>query len=411
MLAASDTQGAVHLYTPEKIVAHDGGGQPVKRQGRELVELAHHPLYDEYRRKMSPLDAASQSLTPLVRVGEQNYPSAVVCCSFPPSYPNEDLPASPLSSPLNSPSSKSQSGTGAPSRTRLGKWDPAAMVQRNGPLLVGVAHGELYVYDSADLASLSTGQSKPPELEFTLEDGRRRTASGTHFLDDHSEGSVDSAVEASDRKTITRKNSMREQQQANATLAAAAKAGGSDSDNSSQDGWENLKIAPKHVRYTAPEEAVSAQRALPAKPPRTKSNAAAAAAAAVVVEEECSEYPRTIPPPAPVPAARAAPQSVSSGTRKLTLNADGSKVNGRVGSRPMHEQRGAASSPIHIDSTDVSIADTTSTPSSPMSTLPSPPKFLQNRIATKTQEAPRVNSLAVPVETFSKVNDYPLLLF
>lgn len=403
VLAASDTQGAVHLYTPEKIVAHDGVGNPTKRQSRDLVELAHHPLYDEYRRKMSPLDAATQSLTPLVRVGEQSYPSAVVCCSFPPAYPNDDLAASPLSSPLNSPSSKSQAGMSG--KTRLGKWDPAAMVQRNGPLLVGVAHGELYIYDSADLASLSTGQNKqldkPLELEIVLEGGRRKSVSGAHVSDDHSDASEDSAVEASDRKTITRKNSMRERQQANATLAAAANAGGSDSDVCSQDEWENLKIAPKHVRYTAP---VNATEVLPTKPAGSSFFAdKKKAASAVVVEEDCSEYPRTKPPPAPV-AAHVGPKSVNAGTKKPTpLNTSANKPAGNTGSRsvPVQEQHGASDD---YDRTDLSVTTTASTPSSPLSTLPSPPKFVQNRIAAKAQQAPRVNSLATPVETFSKVD-------
>lgn len=429
VLAASDTQGVVHLYTPEKVTVHentrDGSAFIEKRQqGRQLLELPHHPLYDEYRSKMSPTAVAAQAVAPLVRIGEQRYQSAVVACSFPPAYPNDDLPSSPLNSPLysplNSPSSSKAQSAAPPNQQQqqLSRWDPTAMVQRNGPLLVGIASGELNTYDSADLTSLSAGLTyeadHQAEAGFTLDSLDHRTGSAADRSDDPSVVSTDSDINASDRKALSRKSSMREKQTASAALLAAASAGDATSDSDSKDdGWETLQVSQKTVRYapTIGGNVAAGTGEQTAARGRRSGKLATSSTFALEEEEEeeCSEYPRTRPPPAPLPAVpklavrvpRPRQGSSSKDTATAVAAAHQSSQNqnyGRTRTRDGDDDNESAT-------TMSVVTDTTSVASTP---LPSPPQFLKNRMdsiaSAQNANSHRVNPLAVPVQTFSKVN-------
>mmetsp|Transcript_7192 Transcript_7192/g.15644 ORF Transcript_7192/g.15644 Transcript_7192/m.15644 type:complete len:932 (+) Transcript_7192:226-3021(+) len=131
VLAASDTQGVVRVYTPEKIVDKDGFSPEADDQDDLLDSLQRHPLHAEYRSKMS-VDEAHVNQRPLVSVGEHNFASPIVCCCFQPAYPKQDT-----------------------KRETISMWDPSNMTQRSGPLIVGLASGDLNAYNTDDLSVLT----------------------------------------------------------------------------------------------------------------------------------------------------------------------------------------------------------------------------------------------------------------
>ena len=139
VMAASDTQGIVRVYTPEKELppewevgmrealraagatsppgpsapqAYSTGtaqpqsippfspttqaaATPTSSSSANLDELQRHPLHREYsrRRLLLEVDPEASAQRPLVRVGELGFPSPVVACCFPPAYPVASTPA------------------------------------------------------------------------------------------------------------------------------------------------------------------------------------------------------------------------------------------------------------------------------------------------------------------------------
>jgi len=194
VLAASDTQGAVRIYTPEKLVEKDplaavaaasgnnsvvtgmsgysatatagvrgrgrgggagGGGTNEGHREDDILTLHHHPLHAEYRSKMSQIDAVHVNQRPLVRVGEQNYGTAVVTCRFPPAYPPAQSDKNDEDPLLAAAAAESPSMPTSPTRKTTKLWDPTEMQQRCGPLIVGLASGEILVYRTDDLSALT----------------------------------------------------------------------------------------------------------------------------------------------------------------------------------------------------------------------------------------------------------------
>jgi WD40 repeat protein len=380
VLAASDTAYTVHIFTPEKLPA--------------ATTTDASPA--------AATNTSGSERNPLLRVGEQAFSSPVVCCSFPPAYPN------PVVEPPVTPSNRSVSSALA---AKVDRWDPSAMVQMNGPLLLAAAHGELMLYSTDDLSALSYERQRTLSGEFALADPqRRRTASTVSAVNDaDSVDSVDSQVAATDR-LLSRKSSMRKQNE----IAKGAVQGGGASDDEEDaveapEQWETLQVK-KTVRLPPPLPPQQGRSV----PPRGGA-ATATAGPASGYQEEPSEYPRTAPPPVPTAASSVVPPNaqrpVTNGTQS-----DAQAANGFNAQRPSTRIPTAVPHPRShspaFSETDASTRATSSAPTSP--SLPSPPKLLQERIAANRQRdqekqattATKVNMFTQPIATYSKVRTH-----
>jgi WD40 repeat protein len=367
VLAASDTLHLVHIFTPEKIASANEAAIGIKKDDSDKSAL--------------------------IRVGEQAFASPVVSCCFPPAYPDELEPVAPAS-----PSSRSVAGAVT---SKVDRWDPTVMTQRNGPLLIAAAHGELVLYSTDDLSALSHDRQRTLSGDISLGGiPRARSFSTAHAADDaDSVDSVDSAVVATDQLLI-RKNSMKKQSSFSSAAGKAGAGAGSeddlDEDDEEMEPWETVAVHK-------PSRAPSAQKEGPAprKPP-------------VHWTEDGSEYPRSGPPPAPTPTNRpatrpAAQRPAGTGTGVDNGSSRGPPLSPASCESPTPSPAPTSSarfSPSHSNDDTDARTDATSTPSSP--SLPLPPKLLQEKIDRRGQDsAPKINEYAVPKQTFSKVRSRP----
>ena len=443
VLAASDTLGVVHIYAPEKIDPHPT--TPMLRSPlRELVELPHHPLYEEYRNRAKTDDDVHKWFrAPLVRVGEQKFSAAVVACAFPPAYP----PGEYLLSGLGSMSGRSAGGMGSPGgksvsyapRAMVDRWDPVEMQQRSGPLLVGIAKGQLIMYGTEDLAALAQQykRSMTEKLEGvpTLDSLPRGGRSVRQDDDTISECSVDSDIRDSDRKFFSH-HSKKKIAKMSFDAAVPDVTIVSESDNDSRDElW--ARVAAKQAERSPKSKGSTTDTALKTTTTTTSTSVTTKKSSFLQQqEEEDSAYPRSRPPPPPTPTSSSA---VSGGRPALRVQLDVPNGDGSLRSRAAQgtsssqqrqvQQRDLTStastaaaarktshygwdSPVSSQSSPTAVAGQQAWPDSmsahsasePSTPLPSPPcNYRSKSVAATAPVLLEENPLATPVETYSKV--------
>ena len=456
VLAASDTQGAVHIYAPEKLDKQSTTTPRAAGALQALAELPHHPLYDEYR---SRLQAADEDVhqrfhTPLVRIGEQKFPAAVVACAFPPAYPQEEL--------LNSLGTPGKSVTYAP-RHLADRWDPTEMSQRTGPLLVSNAKGDLILYSVQDLGALAQQYKRDMDdshntvtlANLESHNGARggvHQARGRRDEDSASECSVDSDVRDSDRKLFAHRTGRKIAQMSAVDFLAGEATYVSESEDSRDirdDLLERVTLKPRSPLKGATGQAGSsggalrrlesansmttrvntqANTKLSATDPSPRSISTAKttlgtkkSSFAHKEEEDGSEYPRARPPlptastPSPsAPPVRPSPAEVDdnlngaqngNGKGKPSINIHIQTKNPKYSAWESPESS-APSSPAHNNMYTFEGLNgdnfSTYSASEPSTPLPSPPKNFKKKTQLGEMDT-RENPLAKPEVTYTKV--------
>lgn len=450
VLAASDTLGAVHIYAPEKLDPHASTPR-TKGAVKELTELPHHPLYEEYRNRLLADDDVHKCFTaPLVRIGEQRFPAAVVACSFPPAYPQEEL--------LNSLGTPGRSVTYAAPKTLADRWDPTEMSQRTGPLLVSNAQGEIILYSVSDLAALA--QHHRDEMHNNTGAGDDVNSRGVVLSDvprmrqdddTISECSVDSDIRDSDRKMFQHRSGrkIKKMQQHHLERQGGAGSGGSVSSEGTERSevvWDKVVLkqmprSPKSGGAGNNTNTTSTRANTKANTASTSSNNATSTTRSTKKstflqqeQEDCSEYPRGPPPPPTPTAGTSTSRNPTNNTTRTapstntTLNHLASSVdttNSTLPRPPLHVQltvpqqgkyswespdSSAPSSPAGKhdpynskfgEGFESISAYSASAPSTP---LPSPPKNFKKKVEKEVAVDARENTLAQPQITYSKVS-------